>query len=364
MCLTVVLLLEFISGLASDGIRHSVVCLSSEHLSLQPTVLALIISLSITPCAMYLFWIVFWAAFAATCKHDRPPRYLLKRCMLSLMVLWYITLVPALRTALSAFLCVEVHDSAVFKDVDVTHKYWAVDTALKCHEGDHSTLLYVVSLVCVVYGILFVFFIICLRISVQHLTHKASWVYQTMGFLYRCYKLDRRRYWEIAVVLEKAIIAFLVFCASLFDSVLPITGIAHFITLAIVMQILAMPYRERFQDLNKTRLASLFVSLATTQSAIMLSNEDYPEDYIRELLTVACLLLNLMTFLVFVFLILKFAAEYLKHILTERDENDAADAGVFSTLVLWIGYEFRHLIGKLRSAPESHETVRYSDADV
>ena len=283
--------------------------------------------------------------------------------MLSLMVLWYITLVPVLKTALSAFLCVEVHDSAAFGEVDVTHKYWAVDTALKCHEGDHTKLLSVVVFMCVVYTGLFGFFVISLRAHVEHLTHKPSWVYQTTGFLYRCYKLNRCRYWEIAIVLEKAVIAFLVFCASLFDSMLPITGIAHFITFAIVMQIMAMPYRKRFQELNKVRLASLFVSLVTTQAAIMLDNEDYPENYTRELLTLACLMLNLITFLVFVFLILKFAAEYLKHILTEKYEGYPANAGVFRILVLWIMCEIKHLLSKLRPTSERHETAVCSDAD-
>ena len=308
---TALLLPEFLGGLASDGIRRSVVCLSSEHLFLHPTALALVVNTCIVPCAVLLFWIVFWAMKSKKSADDGLQRYLAKRCMLSLMVIWYVTLVPVLKTALSVFLCVDVHDSMDLDKVDATHKYWAVDTALECYQGDHSILVYavVVSFVGPVYGGLLVLFGAFLGVSVNHLTDKQSWGYQTTGFLYRSYKLDRCRYWEVAIIARKAAIAFLVFCAHLFDSAVPITGVACIITLAIAAQILVLPYRHLFQDLNRIEVASLLVSLMTTLIASMLKDENYPENYTRDLLTVACLLLNIITFSVFVFYILKFTAE-------------------------------------------------------
>ena len=364
LCLmTAVVLPEFLSGLASDGIRRSVVCLSSDHLSLQPTALALVVNTCIVPCAVLFFWIVYWAVKSAKGGNERAVRYLEKRCMLSLMVIWYITLVPVLKTALSVFLCVDVHDSTNLEEIEATHKYWAVDTALRCYEGDHSKLLYivVVGFVCPVYGGLLLLFIAFLGVSAPHLNYKHGWGYQTTGFLYRSYRLDHRRYWEVAIVARKAGIAFLVFCARLFDSALPITGVAYLIALAIVAQIMVMPYRYRFQDLNRFELASLFASQVTTMAASMLKDEDYPENYTRELLTVACVLLNLITFSVFVFHLLKFAADYLRHRLLERGEDTALDAGMFSILWQTIGYEINRLIAKLRSTtPEDPETAEAS----
>ena len=362
LLLTAVVLPEFLSGLASDGIRRSVVCLSSDQLSLQPTALALVVNTCIVPCAVLFFWIVLWATKSAKGGNERAVRYLEKRCVLSLMVIWYITLVPVLKTALSVFLCVDVHDSTNLEETEATHKYWAVDTALRCYEGDHSKLLYivVVGFVFPVYGGLLLLFVAFVGVPARHLTYKRSWGYQTTGFLYRSYKLDRRRYWEVAIVVRKAGVAFLVFCSRLFDSVLPITGVAHLITLAIVAQILVAPYREEFRILNGFELASLFVSLLTTLAASMLKEENYPEDYTRELLTVACLLLNLATFFVFVFYLLKFAAEYLRHRLLERGEDIALDAGMFRVLRQAIGYEIKRLIAKLRSTPEDPETAEQS----
>ena len=174
--------------------------------------------------------------------------------------------------------------------------------------------------------------------------------------------MDRRRYWEVAIVARKAIIAFLVFCAHLFDSGVPITGVAYIIMLAILAHIMAMPFREDFKDLNRMELASLFVSVATSLAAVMLEDERYPEDFTRVLLTVACALLNVITFCVFVFYFLKFAAEYLKHKLSERGEHVAPNAGMFCVLTHWIGYEVKHLIGKLCRASRDPEIAEQSAA--
>ena len=278
------------------------------------------------------------------------------------MVIWYVTLVPVLKTALSVFLCVDVHDSVNFAQVNVTHAYWAVDTSMKCYEGDHWILLYgvVVAFVCPVYGGLLMLFVVYLKGLPQHLSYKPGWAYQTTGFLYRSYKMDHRRYWEVAIVARKAAIAFLVFCAHLFDSVLPITGVAYIIVLAILAQILAMPYRDDFRDLNAMELASLFVSLTTTLAASMLKDESYPEDFTRELLTVACALLNVVAFCVFVFYILKFAADFLKHKLREQGEHGVSDAHMFRVLAYWIGHKIKHLINKMCPRSEEPETAEQS----
>ena len=365
------LLSELLGGLATDGIRRSVVCLTSKHLSLHPTALSLVVSVCIVPCSVLLCWIVFWAAKSVRSGMDGLRRYLSKRSVLSAMVIWYVTLVPVLKTALSVFLCVDVHDVHVVHVVDdltmidVTHMFWAVDTGIRCYEGDHWKLIYglVVAFVCPVYGGLLALFAFILSSPLQNLVRKSSWAYQTTGFLYRSYRMDRRRYWEVAIVARKAAIAFLVFCAHVFDSGLPISGIAHVIMLAIMGQVLVAPYREDFKDLNRMELGSLFVSLATTLAASMLKDENYPEGFTRVLLTAACVLLNLITFCVFVFYILKFAGEFLEHTMRERDENFAPDAGMFRVLVHWVSYEVKHFIGKTCPTSEYTEIAESSAAE-
>ena len=348
---------EYISGLASEGNRRSVTCLDLEDPFVHPTALAYAFNICFVPIVVFLFWIVFWMAKAVGNK-ERPPHFVAKRCMLSLMALWYVTLVPVLKTALSTGLCVDIDDSLDVYADSTTTKYWAVDTDIECFEGDHANLLYfvVAAFVGPLYGGLLVVFALFLRAPAEHLRDKDGWVYETTGFLYRSYSLGCRRYWEVAIVLRKVAIAFMVFCAHLYDSVVPITGVAHVITLAIVVQTVAKPYRKEFEDLNRFDLASLFVSLVTTLIGITLKQEDFPEDVTRELSTVACVLVNLTTFVTFSYYNLKFLTEYLKHNLQEQNEDCEPDWGVFTVLARWIVCKVKHAIKDVKERFASSNT--------
>ena len=356
---------EYISGLASEGNRRSMMCLNLKDPYVHPTALAFAFNVCFVPVVVLLFWLAVWTVKTVRYGNDRPPRYLAKRCMLSLMALWYVTLVPVLKTALSIGLCVDVDDSSGAYADDFTTKYWAVDTEIKCYEDDHAKLLQfvVLAFVCPMYGGLLIVFAFFLRSWKKHLCNNDGWIYETTGFLYRSYSLGRRRYWEVAIVLRKVAISFLVFCAHLFDSVVPITGVVHVITLAIVAQIVVKPYRKEFEDLNRFEVASLIISLVTTHVAIMLRQEDFPKDITRELSTAACVSLNIIIFFVFVFYLLKFAADYLRHRMLERGEDAALDAGMFRVFWQTIDYEIKRLIYKLRSTPEDPETAEQSALD-
>ena len=329
---------------------------------MHPTALAFAFNVCFVPVVVFFFWVVLWTVRAVGYGNDRPRRYLEKRCMLSLMALWYVTLVPVLKTAMSIGLCVDVDDAFDVFSENGTTKYWAVDTDIKCFEDDHAKLFYfvVLAFICPLYGGLLIVFVLFLRAAAKHLCDKDGWVYETTGFLYRSYSLGRRRYWEVAIVFRKVVIAFMVFCAHLYDSVVPMTGVALVITLAIVAQIVAKPHRTEFKDLNKFELTSMFVSLVTTLVAITLRQEDFPEDITRELSTAACVLLNLITFSVFAFQVLKFGADYVRYSLLECGEDAALDAGTFGVLRQYIGYEINNLISELRPTPADPETAEPS----
>ena len=348
---------EYISGLASDGNRRSVTCLDIEDPFGHPAALAFAFNICFVPIVVFLFWVVFWTVKAAGDK-ERSLRFLAKRCMLSLMALWYITLVPVLKISLSIGLCVDVDDSVNAYADDLTTKYWAVDTDIRCFEDDHANLLYfvVLAFVCPMYGGLLIVFSLCLRAPAEQLRDKDGWVYETTGFLYRSYSLGCRRYWEVAIVLRKVAIAFMVFCAHLYDSVVPMIGVSHVITLTIAAQIVVKPYRKEFEDLNKFDLVSMFVSSVTTLVAIMLAQEDFPEDVTRKLSTALCALVNLATFVVFAYFNLKFLAEYLKHKLIAQHEECDPDWGVFTVLVRFIGCKLKHAIDSVKARFASSDT--------
>ena len=338
------MLLEFIGGLASESVRRSVVCLSTEDSFLHPTASAFIVVVCIIPCTAFLLLALFWTAVALFYCIERPVRYLTKRLLLSIMVLWYISSVAVIKTAFSMGLCISVFDIVPpAKDVKKI-SYWAVDTGLQCFRGDHLTLvILILSFVVLVYVGLLVFFVWALASSKDSLTDTTSWVYETAGFLYRSYRRGKCQYWEVMVLIRKATIAFLVFCAHRFNSHLPIVGLAAFISMAVGMQIMVMPYRQRFADLNSADSASLFVSLLTTLAASALRSEGFEEVWGRTLITVACVVLNALAFVVLLYSLLAHFVDYLKLRLLEAGRQIDLSAGVLHVIKVWLSDEIRQL---------------------
>ena len=331
---------EFFGGLAIDSIQHSAICLGSEDTRLHPTVWASIMSVCIVPAFVFLLLALFWIAAAVRCGVDKPFRYLAKRSLLSIMVLWYITSVPVIKTALSTVLCVEARSILDATDEGEEMSYWAVDTNLKCFEGDHQMLAtLILSFIGLVYGGLLIAFIIVLGSSEEQLNDTDGWIYQTMGFLYRSYRHGRRRYWEVVIVARKAGIAFLVFCAHRFDVPLPVIGAAVFFSLAIGVQIVASPYRKRFDALNKLDTFSLFVSLLTTLLASMLKSDSFLNDWTRMTISLLCGLINVITFVVLSSFLFVFAVQYLKIVLTDKGTLSDSEVGNLRVLKTWLRSE-------------------------
>ena len=64
---------------------------------------------------------------------------LLKKCILSALIVFYISYISISKTLVNVLNCVEVHDSAV-AGIDQTTDYWVLDTDVVCHKGSHAIL--------------------------------------------------------------------------------------------------------------------------------------------------------------------------------------------------------------------------------
>ena len=337
--------LEFLGGLASESVRRSVVCLSTEDSFLHPTASAFIVVVCIIPCVAFLLLALFWTTVSLFYCVERPVRYLAKRLLLSVMVLWYISSVAVIKTALSMGLCVSVYDIVSPAKHIEKSSYWVVDTGLQCFRGDHLTLVVLIlTFVVLVYVGLLAFFVWALGSSGESLTDATSWVYETTGFLYRSYRLGRCQYWEVVVLVRKATIAFLVFSAHRFNSHLPIAGLAAFISVALGMQIVVMPYRQRFNDLNATDSASLFVSLLSTLAASALRSEGFEDEaWGRTIITVSCVVLNVVTFAVLSCSLFAHFVDYLRLRLSEEGRAIDLGAGAVHVIRVWLSVELQQL---------------------
>ena len=358
--------IEFISGLAAESIRRSVVCLSRAKQFLRPTVWGTIVSSSIVPVTAFLLLIAFWIAVALLHQIQRPLRYIAQRSLLSLMALWYITSASVIKTTLSVVLCVRVYnvldgtqndDETIVATKEEEISYWAVDTNLKCFEGQHLILvIWILPFVSIVYLGLLIVFIFILTSPKELLDHPDRWVYRTTGFLYRGYGSGWRRYWEVVIVLRKAIIAFLVFCAHRFDSLGFITFLAIFIMLAMGVQMAAMPYRKEFDILNRIDLSALFVSHLTISIASILGSEGLNKEWRVMTLSIICVVLNISAFLLYLSFLFKYCVTCIKLSMSECGTRIDADAGTLKILTIWLGCNLQSLapyVGFGRSPDES-----------
>ena len=343
---------EFLGGLAVDSIRRSVVCLGGEDQSLHPTVWASIVSVCLVPASVFLLFMMFWITIALFHQIRRPIHYIVQRSLLSLVALWYVTSVPVIKTTLSIVLCINAYNTLdatgensgeiVNATEGVMVSYWAVDTSLKCFEGDHMMLvILIITFVGIVYGGLLIAFIVILGFSEEQLKDTDDWIYQTMGFLYRSYRDGRRRYWEVAIVARKAGIAFLVFCSHRFDSSLPIIGAALFLALAMGAQTVAMPYQQSFDELNRIDIFSLFVSLLTTLLATTLKSESLTIDAGRLAISVLCVFLNITTLTVLLSFLFCYFVAYVRLSLSESETIVDSDARTLHVLRIWLLFKIR-----------------------
>ena len=356
--IVVVCCIEFISGLASESIRRSVVCLSKANQFLHPTVWGTIVSVFVVPVTAFLLLVAFWMVMGLVYQMQRPLRYIAQRSLLSLMALWYITSASVIKTTLSVVLCVRVYNDVLDATAETEEiSYWAVDTSLRCFEGQHLMLvIWILPFVSIVYVGLLIAFISILTSPKELLDHPDSWVYRTTGFLYRGYGSGWRRYWEVAIVLRKAIIAFLVFCAHRFDSLFFITCLPIFIMLAMGLQIVVMPYREKFDALNRIDLSALFVSNLTILIAIMLKSEGLTKEWRGMTLSIICVVLNISTFLVFLCFLVKYYAKCIKLSMSECGTHIDADAGTLKILTIWLGCRLQSLASYVRLGQSPDES--------
>ena len=105
-----------------------------------------------------------------------------------------------------------------------------------------------------------------------------------------------------------------------------------------------MPYRRRFDDLNSMDSASLFVSLLTTLAASALRSEGFEDEvWGRTVITVACVVLNALTFAVLLLSLLTHFVDYLKLCLSEEGRPVDLGAGVLQVIKVWLSIELQQL---------------------
>lgn len=171
-----------------------------------------------------------------------------------------------------------------------TDSYWAEDTSLKCFEGDHQMLAFILGipgLIFFAFGI--PFSLLLFLLLNKHRAFKENDFINTYGFVYQNYN-ESHIYWEVIILLRKGLIgAIVVFGYEAGANLQGIMALGVLIV-ALVVHFIAVPFR--YKVLNVLEGMSLVVSITTFYSGIVF-NDSNTSTAAEILLTVLLLIANI-----------------------------------------------------------------------
>ena len=329
--LMVYVLVDFVSGAASEGIVLSIDCFFDAEQDPTRSIIRTVIYL-LVPVVVLLFYIAFWLTLMWSLNEN--VWYFARRALLSFLVVAYLTYVSITRTAVNALYCIDVHDSMEV-DVDRIDRFWAVDTSFKCYKGSHAVLATMVGwpVVIVISAGLPIALIYALIKQRSLEADKILWFSDATSFLYRAYK-ERFVFWESIIMFRKAILAtIIVFCYPLGANIQGILALSV-LTCATYVHFSCQPYKKEFDALNSYETASLIVSQLTFAAGLLFSDER-TSNTAKVLLTISLSLAISGLFLFFLHKTLKTAEIYVRAVLKEEGAMEAQEGGMCRVLAAY-----------------------------
>ena len=325
---------EFISGITSEAVSRSLDCLFPTDASVERSVARTLFQV-FQPAAAILVFAIFWLVVNLRSKEARKY-HLLKNTVLSALVVFYISYISLTKTLLSIFSCIEVHDATVVDD-DSTSNYWAVDTSIKCREGNHALLFWLLGCP------LFILFSFSFPIAAGYTIiknvaddYKEGWIYDVSGFMYRSYR-KKFIFWESLIMLRKALLATVVVFSYPLGANLQQVLAAFVLVVALYLQTKFRPYRIEFDDLNEVESACILVSSLTFISSIFFGEDDVSQT-VRILVTFAIAFLNIVFFILLFTLFFIKSAQYLRSVLIVKGVPCDSNLAPYLVVLMYLSH--------------------------
>lgn len=271
---------------------------------------------SAIPLTVILAFAIFWTH--AKSKNNKDNIFLLKRCALSAIAVFYVSYISLTKTFVNILNCIEVNDStSIF--FDSISNYWAVDTSLKCYEGPHAVLAGTLGWPLVVSFSLG--FPVALACSIVRFAngenYKEGWIYDVAGFMYRSYK-PYFIFWESIVMLRKALLAIVVVLAYPLGADNQSVLAVAVLLLSLYVQKTCCPFRNEFEKLNDFEGYSLLVSSVTLLFGLFFHGNPVSGS-VGNLITAGLLAANISLFLFFLAMIFIYTTDFLRHVLDQKN---------------------------------------------
>eukprot|EP00210_Caulerpa_lentillifera_P003954 g3773.t1 len=301
---------DYTGALTTVAITRPVDCIVSSSSAVTKAIWRMLVSLFVPTIVMGILF-AFWGIIAIRNVKGWP--YFFKRCMLSAIAVAYISYLGLTRMAVRAFYCIDVYDSIDYS-IPSKHKFWAIDTAIRCYGKDHFAIIAIAVIVLTLITISYpLFSAILLSRKNDSLRRRDSWTFETTGFLFRVFK-EKFAYWESVVMFRKACLSVIVVFSYPLgcDSQGLLTSALLFFCLYVHLTL--RPYREEFHNLNHLESMSILVSGLTFNLGVFFANGRCSEG-IRTLLAILIILGNSVFFLVLLFVLFYNSMVYMRVVL-------------------------------------------------
>eukprot|EP00210_Caulerpa_lentillifera_P003860 g3687.t1 len=217
--------------------------------------------------------------------HREERLYFIKRLILTIVTVTYITYFDLTQVAVRVFDCVSIHNNVDFNSNSTT-RVWIVDTSIECYKGTHGVLIGIALGLLIFVSIGFPLFCsLILFLKRAEVYTLRSWAHETLSFLCGPFK-EKFLYWECITMIKKALLSIaIVFSYSLGHQ---IQGLLILIILVLFLYIhfICYPYKEEFDILNYYESGSLLVC-CLTYALVQFFNAERCSEFDRTMVSLA-----------------------------------------------------------------------------
>lgn len=281
---------DWIGGAAVESTGFTMDCLLPADASTPRAVMRQILVIFLP---IFVLFILFAYWVIRTLALDRGGYYLGKRCILTLVVVLYVSYISLTKAAINTFYCVRIYDGYTLEDVEATHRFWVLDTKLPCFEDSHLNLAIFVASPLLLFAFVYPALLAVILVNVRRRDKlETETVKETLGFFFRGFE-KRYVYWDCVILLRKALLAaVVVFSYSLGGNLQGLSALTVLVG-ALFFQTTLSPFKHRFEYCNQLESLSLFVSSFTILAGIILSDNNMTSSIVEGLLVATVFISNL-----------------------------------------------------------------------
>eukprot|EP00210_Caulerpa_lentillifera_P002428 g2327.t1 len=247
--MTMFMSFDVIGALTTAALTAPIDCIVASSSGITRSLWRISVVVSV-PISVMILYAIFWGI--RTYLKSRGFSYFMKRVLLSIIAITYISYLALTKTAVKLFYCVDISNAA-HPPGRFSHRHLAFDTSIKCFHGGHFALITIGSIILLVVTVSFP-----VTLAVVLYRHKSSkqtesWIPETMGFLYRAYEKNFK-FWECLLMNNQQLPQSI---RAVLASVVITLNVSFFICLLTNLIYSCLPVIKQFLESKRVKDVSL-----------------------------------------------------------------------------------------------------------